>query len=76
MGFSHEKLDVYLISIQYIKLSFNLCKHLEGKKLLDRIVAMLTKLGGRGYAVQEDSALYEVNKDDIDPDTDSNTDKK
>jgi len=28
----------------------------KGKDLLDRIVAMLTKIGGRGYAVKEDSA--------------------
>jgi len=31
----------------------------EGKDLLDRIVAMLTKMGGRGYHVKEDLACYE-----------------
>jgi four helix bundle protein len=31
----------------------------EAKKLLDRIVAMLTKLGQRGYSVREDAAGYE-----------------
>ena len=30
----------------------------EAKRLLDRIVAMLTKLGQRGYSVHEDSAGY------------------
>ena len=41
------------------------------KALLDRIVAMLTKLGQRGYAVNEDQAQYTVGGDpDPDPDTD------
>jgi len=31
----------------------------KGKDLLDRIVAMLTKMGGRGYNVKEDLACYE-----------------
>jgi four helix bundle protein len=30
----------------------------EGKKLLDRIVAMLTKLGQRGYSIGDDQAEY------------------
>ena len=30
----------------------------EGKDLLDRIVAMLTKMGGRGYLAKEDAASY------------------
>ena len=33
----------------------------KAKKLLDRIVAMLTRLGQRGYAVSEESAEYETN---------------
>ncbi len=41
------------------------------KALLDRIVAMLTKLGQRGYAVHEDQARYAL---EIDPDTDSDPD--
>ena len=41
------------------------------KDLLDRIVAMLTKLGRRGYAVREDQAQYTVR---IDPDPDSDPD--
>ena len=41
------------------------------KALLDRIVAMLTKLGQRGYAVNEDQAQYTAG---VDPDTDSDPD--
>ena len=39
------------------------------KNRLDRISAMLTRLGGRGYLVQEDGALS--NWERIDSDTDS-----
>ena len=35
-----------------------------GKKLLDRIVAMLTKLGRRGYTVQEEISDYDGNNVD------------
>ena len=41
------------------------------KALLDRIVAMLTKLGQRGYSVHEDPAEYATG---IDSDTDSDPD--
>ena len=44
----------------------------KAKALLDRIVAMLTKLGQRGYAVHEESAEYGANG--IDPDTDTDPD--
>ncbi len=40
----------------------------KAKALLDRIVAMLTKLGQRGYAVHEGSVEYGT--DGIDSDTD------
>ena len=41
------------------------------KALQDRIVAMLTKLGQRGYIVHEDPALYTAGTDpDSDPDPD------
>lgn len=124
MGFSHEKLDVYQISLEYVGWSFRYCEELKGhrnakdqllrasqsiplniaegngkatdgdrrryfeiargsalecgaiqdvlqvcgaltteenekmKNYLDRIVAMLTKLGQRGYCVSEESAGY------------------
>jgi len=45
------------------------------KVLLDRIVAMLTKLGQRGYAVHEDQAQYTAG-DDPDPDSDPDADGK
>lgn len=44
----------------------------KAKVLLDRIVAMLTKLGQRGYAVHEAAGDYRINR--IDPDTDSDPD--
>ena len=51
----------------------------KGKDLLDRIVAMLTKIGGRGYAVKDETTDYETtsvsgnhraSKADSDTDTD------
>ena len=44
----------------------------KAKALLDRIVAMLTKLGQRGYAVHEEPTVYRA--DQIDPDTDTDAD--
>ena len=44
----------------------------DAKRLLDRIVAMLTKLGRRGYTVRE--GLNEYEGDKIDTDTDSDSD--
>ena len=50
------------------------------KLILDRIVAMLTRLGQRGYSVREEQAEYRTNEagggigSDIDTDTDSDTD--
>ena len=44
------------------------------KLLLDRIVAMLTKLGRRGYAVQEEPAVHAANHLDTDADSDPDTD--
>ena len=41
----------------------------NAKRLLDRIVAMLTKLGKRGYVVREGLNGYDGDK--IDPDSDS-----
>jgi four helix bundle protein len=44
----------------------------KAKALLDRIVAMLTKLGQRGYAVCEEPGEYRT--EEIDPDTDTDPD--
>lgn len=46
----------------------------EAKKTLDRIVAMLTKLGKRGYSVGEKRARYLVKGVDSDPDSDPDAD--
>jgi len=48
----------------------------KAKALLDRIVAMLTKLGQRGYAIREqpgNSEIHEIDPD-TDPDPDADTD--
>jgi len=42
----------------------------QQKARLDRLVAMLTKLGQRGYAVREELGEYGVGRFDIDTDTD------
>ena len=47
----------------------------RAKKLLDRIVAMLTKLGQRGYTVAEQPAGYGVGRIDTDTDSDPDADK-
>ena len=46
----------------------------EGKQLLDRIVAMLTRLGRRGYAGGEQSPGYRIQAIDRDPDADPDPD--
>ena len=42
----------------------------EGEQRLDRIVAMLTRLGRRGYAVGEEAPAYRTQTIDRDPDAD------
>ena len=42
----------------------------QQKALLDRSVAMLPKLGQRGYAVREELGEYRVSQFDTDTDTD------
>ena len=48
----------------------------KAKALLDRIVAMLTKLGQRGYAVHEAAGDYRTNPIDPDTDTDPDTEQQ
>ena len=45
------------------------------KTTLDRIVAMLTKLGQRGYTIPEVTDEYSVSKNDTDTDTDTYSDR-
>ena len=40
---------------------------------LDRMAAMLSRLGGRGYQVGENSGVCESTKNDFDPDPDSDS---
>jgi len=42
----------------------------QAKMLLERIVAMLTKLGQRGYAIHEEPGEYREDRNDTDSDTD------
>jgi len=66
MGFGHEKLDVYRAAIEYVGWAYCYCQVL--------IVAMLTKLGRRGYAVHEDPGDYRLSGNDSDSDSDPDTD--
>lgn len=51
-------------------------ENVKAKALLDRIVAMLTKLGKRGYGCHEnvDNYLIAVNDTDTDLETETHTD--
>ena len=48
----------------------------KAKAVLDRVVAMLTKLGRRGYTVREKAAEYAAPGIDSDADTDSDPETK
>jgi four helix bundle protein len=45
------------------------------KTELDRMAAMLSRLGGRGYQVREEATAYDGNPIDPDPDSDSDLDE-
>ena len=47
----------------------------QRKGELDRVAAMLSRLGGRGYSVKEGSGEYGYTEFDPDPDPDSDSDK-
>jgi len=49
-------------------------ENIEQPKILDRLSGMLSKLGGRGYVVHEESETYNT-RFDSDHDTDSDTEK-
>ena len=76
MTLGHEKLDVYRLSMDYVAWVWALDQkqYEERKGHLDRIAAMLSKLGGRGYTVKEGSTEYGT--DDPDPDFDSDFDRQ
>jgi four helix bundle protein len=48
-------------------------ENVKAKEVLDRIVAMLTRLDRRGYAVREERAEYAAARIDPDADTDSDS---
>ena len=45
------------------------------KATLDRIVAMLTRLGQRGYTMHEESDEYGLSRNDTDSDVDPDSDR-
>ena len=63
MSVAHEKLDVYRLALEETESQ-------KRKTELDRMAAMLRRLGGRGYQVRERSSAYDVNPIDPDPDSD------
>lgn len=54
--------------------AIDVAENAKAKALLDRIVAMLTKLGQRGYIVGEDFGEYLITPIDTDTDSDSDPD--
>jgi hypothetical protein len=50
-------------------------ENVEVKKLLDRIVAMLTRLGRRAYSVREEPEKYVMDRVDSDSDTEPDPEK-
>ena len=59
-GIGHERLDVYRAAIDYVGWAYR--------------VAMLTKLGERGYTIHEEADEYSVSRNETDTDTDSDPD--
>ena len=51
-------------------------ENVKAKQILDRIVAMLTRLGKRGYTVREDAANYGNLDSDSDSDPDPDPDSE
>ena len=72
MGLGHERLDVQDVLV--VGKALYKQESRERKLELDRIVAMLTRLGGRGYCVKENSATYKSLETDPDYDPDSDLD--
>ena len=48
----------------------------QGNITLDRLVIMLTKMGGRCTSVKESEIVYDLGNDNTDTDGDPDTDKK
>ena len=46
MNFDREKLDAYRVSLKFTAWSYAFCRALSGKRLLHRLVSMLTKMAG------------------------------
>ena len=82
MTLGHESLDVYRLSIGCVAIQDVLVvgkalDRAEGwsrKDEHDRMAAMLSRLGGRGYQVHEDPVVYGDTCGDFDSDPDSDFD--
>jgi len=55
--------------------SESLSKSKENEITSDRMAAMLSRLGGRGYGVKEEPAVYGPEGIDFDPDSDFDLDR-
>ncbi len=60
--FGHERLDVYKISLQYVKWVYDIEERLTGKHRHAKD-QMLTKLSQKGYSVHEDDIDYDNDYD-------------
>ena len=58
-----------------VAMALNKAESRERKVDLDRIAAMLSRLGGRGYCVKEEPVEYQTHGIDPDPDSDPDPDE-
>jgi hypothetical protein len=75
MALGHERLDVYRLAIRYVAWVYEKAVALEGvhRMELDRMAAMLSRRGGRGYQVRESGEAYTAGGAEVDPDPDSDS---
>jgi len=85
MALGHERLGVYRLAIGYVAWlesaaiqdvlvvgkALDEAESRNRKMELDRMAAMLSRLGGRGYQVREDSVADGAEEAKVDPDPDS-----
>ena len=75
MALGHERMDVYRLAIAYVVgKALDEAESQNRKTELDRMAAMLSRLGGRGYQVRESEEAYTAGEEEVDPDPDSDSD--
>ena len=68
-------MDVYRLAIAYVVgKALDEAESQNRKTELDRMAAMLSRLGGRGYQVRESEEAYTAGEEEVDPDPDSDSD--